>query len=82
MSELSKLLKDRLEQQGLTKYAIAKAMAEADGSGKAPTNFSTKVSKILESPESRVFEGVKELVELLDGEIVIRWKTTTEHKLS
>ncbi|NEQ53027.1 MAG: hypothetical protein F6K11_23285 [Leptolyngbya sp. SIO3F4] len=74
MSQLSELLQARLEQQGKTKYSLAKAMAAADGKGKPATSFSSKVAKILEAPESRVFKGVKELIELLDGEIIIRWK--------
>ncbi|MBE9067905.1 hypothetical protein IQ260_14725 [Leptolyngbya cf. ectocarpi LEGE 11479] len=74
MSQLSKLLKDRFEKQGKTKYALAKAMAEADGTGKSATNFTSKVTNTLEAPEARVFRGVKEMVELLGGEIVIRWK--------
>ena len=81
MSELAQLLQDRLKEQDLTKYAIAKAMAQADGQGKPATNYSNKVTKILEDPENRVFGGLKELVELLDGEIVIRWKTIKEHTL-
>ena len=82
MSTLRELLQQRLEEKGLTKYAIAKAMADAEGSGKPATNYTTKVTKLLETPEARVFSGLKELVELLDGEIVIRWKTTTEHTLN
>ncbi|MEM9091289.1 MAG: hypothetical protein AAGC93_21425 [Cyanobacteria bacterium P01_F01_bin.53] len=81
MSKLSELLQARLKEQGITKYSLAKAMADADGKGKPATNFSSKVSKILEYPEARVFEGVQELVELLDGEIIIKWRTTTEHSI-
>lgn len=81
MSKLSNLLKARLEEVGTTKYKLAKAMAEADGQGKPVTSFSAKVSKTLANPEARVFENVQKLVELLDGEIVIRWRSVREHTL-
>ena len=81
MSELSDILQARLKEKGLTKYAIAKALSEIDGKGKPVTSYTTKVNKIMDSPESRVFEGLKQVIELLDGEVIIRWRTTTEHKL-
>lgn len=81
MTELSELLKNRMESQGMTKYQIAKRLAQIDGQGKPATNYSNLVYKILESPENRVFQGLKNLIEILGGEVVIRWRDTTEHPL-
>ncbi len=72
--DFSELLKHRIKQKGTTKYAIARALAEAEGKGRGPTTFSTRVAKVVADPKGRIFRNLEEVVKLLDGEIVIRWK--------
>ncbi|NEP59021.1 MAG: hypothetical protein F6K31_18695 [Symploca sp. SIO2G7] len=72
--DFSELLKHRIKQKGTSKYAIAKALAEAEGKGRGPTTFNTRVGKVINDPKGRIFRNLEEIVRLLDGEIVIRWK--------
>ena len=72
--DFSELLQRRLKQKGTTKYAIARALAKAEGKGRGPTTFSTRVSKVIDDPKGRIFRNLQEIVKLLDGEIIIRWK--------
>ena len=72
--DFSELLKHRIQQKGTSKYAIAKALAEAEGKGRQATTFSTRVTKVVNDPKGRIFRNLEEIVRLLDGEIVIRWK--------
>lgn len=79
--ELSEALEKRLEEKGVTKYAIAKQLAEAEGKGKAPTAFTTRVGKIIADPKGRVFSNLEEVVKLLGGEIYIRWTDTKDQAI-
>ena len=72
--DFSELLKRRIKQKGTSKYAIAKALADAEGQGRKATTFNTRVTKVVNDPKGRVFRNLEEIVKLLDGEIVIRWK--------
>lgn len=79
--ELSEVLEERLKEKGVTKYAIAKQLAEAEGKGKAPTAFTTRVGKIIADPKGRVFSNLEEIVKLLGGEIYIRWTDTKDQAI-
>ena len=77
---MDEILKARLEELGLTKYAIAKQIAEKEG--KPANALTTRISKTINDPKSRVFSNVEEVVKILGGEIVIRWHNVDEKVVS
>lgn len=78
---LKEVLNERLDELGITKYELSKRITEKRGGGKV-TDVSSLVSKTLDVPDNRRFCNVSEVVEALDGEIVIRWHDIKEKKLS
>ena len=75
---LSEVLQARLQEKDLTAYAIAKLISEADSKGRPVTSFTSRVKKAIDDPDGRILSNIKQVVEALDGEIVIRWIITTE----
>ena len=65
------ILSKRLEQLGLTKYEVAKRIAEKIG--KKPGQIATRVGQTIDEPEKRQYSYVADVVRELGGEIVIRW---------
>ena len=80
--QLSEVLEQRLKEKGLTKYAIAKHLAESEGKGKDPRAFTTRVGKVIKDPKGRVFANLEQIVNLLGGEIVIRWTDVKDQTFS
>ena len=78
---LSEVLQARLQEKQLTAYAVAKLIAEADSEGRPVTSFTSRVKKAIDDPDGRILSNIKQIVEALDGELVIRWKNTTEKVL-
>lgn len=79
--DLKDILTERLIELGITKYELSKRIAEKRGSDKV-TDVSSLVSNILDTPEKRRFSNVSEVIEALDGEIVIRWHNIHEQRLN
>ena len=76
--ELSEMLQERLKQRDLTKYALAKILAEMDGSGKPPSQYTSRLAKVFDDPRGRIFGNLEEVIQALGGEIIIRWTDTTD----
>lgn len=77
---LKEILNERLIELGITKYELSKRIAEKRGADKV-TDVSSLVSNVLDTPENRRFSNVSEVIEALDGEIVIRWYNIQEKRL-
>lgn len=78
---LDKILQDRLDELGITKYELSKRIDEGRGMDKA-TSVSSIVKKIMEEPEGRRYSNVAEVVKAMGGEIVIRWHFVDEKVVS
>ena len=76
---MKEILEARMKKLGLKPFDLAKKLAEKRG--KDPQAVSTTVLNVLKSPENRRYSSLAEIVELLDGEIVIRWHSVEEHIL-
>jgi len=46
-----------------------------------PNNLQSAVSNALKDPDSRRYSSILELIEAMDGEVVIRWKNYEEVKV-
>ncbi len=68
----SNILKQRLENLGLTRYEVAKRIAEKEN--KAVTSVNNTVDRCLSNPDIAQVSTLKKIVEALGGEIVIKWK--------
>ncbi len=79
--DLKEILNERLIELGITKYELSKRIAEKRGADKV-TDVSSLVSNILNTPGNRRFSSVSEVIEALDGEIIIRWYNTHEQRLN
>jgi len=78
---MKEVLEERLKELGISRYELAKLVAEKRGK-KRVTDVSTTVSNVIDDPENRRYKSLAEVVSLLDGEIIIRWKNVTERKIS
>jgi hypothetical protein len=79
--ELSDVLNERLRQRELTKYALAKILAEMDGSGKAPNQYTSRLAKVFDDPKGRIFANLEEVIKALGGRVVIEWTDTTSQPI-
>ncbi|NEP56248.1 MAG: hypothetical protein F6K31_04390 [Symploca sp. SIO2G7] len=79
---LSELLEARLEEQGITKFALAKKIAEVEGPNKNPRSYTSRIAKLMADPKGRIFSNLEQVVKLLGGEIIIRWNNHTDHTIS
>lgn len=79
MSQMKEILNARMKALGLKPFDLAKQIAKKRG--KDPQAVSSTVLNVLKSPENRRYSNLAEIVDLLDGEIVIRWRTVEEHVL-
>lgn len=70
---MKEILEERLEELGISKYEVAKRIAEKDG--KKPTAVSTRVLSTFEDPESRKYENLLEVIEVLGGRVVVEFPT-------
>ena len=78
---MKEILEERLNDLGITRYELAKRIAEKRGKKKV-TDVSSMVSNTLDSPENRRYSNIAEIVEALGGDIVIRWHSVEEHVAS
>lgn len=79
---MNEILQGRLDELGITRYEVAKRIAESRGGKTKPGDVSSIVAKTLEEPEGRRFSNVAEVIEALGGEIVIRWHSVTEQRIA
>jgi hypothetical protein len=78
------LLKQRFEELGISQAELARRIAEKrQEPGKAvnPDNLQSAISNALKDPDSRRHSAVLELIEVMGGEVVIRWKDYKEVKV-
>lgn len=72
------ILQQRLDQMGLNKFQLAKKIAKIrkaiTGKDVNPRSLSSAIRQALEQPGRSRLETIEQIVEALDGEIVIRWK--------
>ena len=74
------VLEDRLKDLGITKYEVAKRVAEVRG--KKVGDVTSSVNNVLSGPERRRYDNLAEVVTALGGEIVIRWHSIEEKVVS
>lgn len=79
--DLKEVLNERLNELGITKYELSKRIAEKRGGSKV-TDVSSLVSKVFEAPDNRRFGNISEVIEALDGEIIVRWYNIQEKSLA
>ncbi len=83
--DLQKVLKEILEKRltalDMSKYELAKRLAVERGKAK-PTDVSKLVSKCFEEPDARRYMDLAALIELMGGEIVVRWHSIEENVVS
>lgn len=76
MKSMEDILAERLVQLGWKKFDVAKILAEKHG--KKPTDVSSRISSTFSNPDGRSYGHLKEVIEAMGGEIVIRWTTTQD----
>jgi hypothetical protein len=78
------LLQKRFDELGISQAELARRIAEKrrkPGEEPKPDNFHSAVHNALKDPESRRYSSILELIEAMDGEVVIRWKNYEEVKV-
>jgi hypothetical protein len=78
--EMKDILEERLEELGISKYEVAKRIAEKEG--KKPTAVSTRVLSTFEDPESRKYANLLEVIEVLGGRVVVEFPTVVRRVAS
>jgi hypothetical protein len=74
------LLQQRLDELGISQSELARRIAQKR-QVENPANLQSAVHNALKDPESRRYSTILELIEAMDGEVVIRWKDYREVKL-
>lgn len=77
---LSKALVSRLDELGVSRYALSQTVAERRGESDGQVVYSA-VSRAIADPDNRRFSTVREVIEAMGGELVIRWQEVKEIKL-
>jgi hypothetical protein len=70
---LKEILNQRLETLGMSRYELAKAIAENRNPPKKASSLTSTITLILDEPEGRRYSNIEEAVQAMGGEIVIRW---------
>lgn len=78
--EMKDILEERLKELGISKYEVAKRIAEKEG--KKPTAVSTRVLSTFEDPESRKYANLLEVIEVLGGRVVVEFPTVVRRVAS
>ncbi|MEM6518735.1 MAG: hypothetical protein AAF722_05300 [Cyanobacteria bacterium P01_C01_bin.70] len=78
---MKEILEKRLESLDISKYELAKQLAEKRGKDK-PTGVSKLVNKCFAEPDARRYMDLAALIELMGGEIVVRWHSVEENIVS
>ena len=78
---MKEILEKRLQALDISKYELAKRLAEQRGMDK-PTGVSKLVGKCFEEPDGRRYMDLAALIELMGGEVVVRWHSIEENVVS
>jgi rubrerythrin len=78
--EMKDILEERLEELGISKYEVAKRIAEKEG--KKPTAVSTRVLSTFEDPGNRKYANLLEVIEVLGGRVVVEFPTVVRRVAS
>lgn len=78
---LKEILEKRLAALDISKYELAKQLAAKRGKDK-PTDVSRLVGKCFVEPDNRRYTDLAELIELMGGEVVVRWHSVEENVVS
>ncbi len=83
-TNMKDVLQQRFEELGISQAELARRIAkkrQKPGENLDPNNLQSAVSNALKDPDSRRYSSILELIEALDGEVVIRWKNYEEVKV-
>jgi len=83
-TNMKDLLQQRFEELGISQAELARRIAkkrQKPGENVDPNNLQSAVSNALKDPDSRRYSSILELIEAMDGEVVIRWKNYEEVKV-
>jgi hypothetical protein len=75
--DIKAAMAQRMQQLGYTQYKVTQQICKlrAEGDEIPPvTRYNSAVGKSLEEPQKASFQAIEELVKVLGGEIVIRWR--------
>lgn len=78
--KMKDILEERIQELGISKYEVAKRIAEKKG--KKTTDISTRVLNTFENPESRRYESLLEVIEVLGGRVVVEFPTVIKRVAS
>ncbi|MEM6424223.1 MAG: hypothetical protein AAF728_03545 [Cyanobacteria bacterium P01_D01_bin.128] len=81
---MKEILQERLDELDITQYELTRRVVELrkqEGRDTTISKLSSAVAKALKEPDGRRYSAIAELIEAMDGEIVIRWKDYKEVKL-
>lgn len=79
-TNMKELLQQRFQELGISQAELARRIAEKRNLDK-PENIQSAVYNALKDPDSRKYSAILELIEAMDGEVVIRWKDYREVKV-
>ena len=74
------VLQQRLAELGISQSDLTRRIAQKR-QVENPANLQSAVHNALKDPESRRYATIVELIEAMDGEVVIRWKDYREVKI-
>ena len=73
---MQEILLKRLDELGMTRYQVAKAIA--DKQGRRASDITTRVSQTFEHPESRQYANLADVIEVLGGRALPGYYTVAE----
>ena len=76
---MKQVLEDRLDSLGISKYEVAKRIAEKKAT--KPTSVSNLVGRTFDNPEGRTYGNLLDIIEAMGGTVVVRW-TNVEEKVA
>ena len=76
---MKQVLEERLDSLGISKYEVAKRIAEKKDS--KPTSMSNLVGRTFDNPESRTYGNLLDIIEAMGGTVVVRW-TNVEDRVA
>ena len=79
--ELSEALEKRLQAKGWSKYQLAKKLSELDGTGRPPSSYTGRFTKVFDDPKGRTYQNIEQIINALGGRLVIQWLDITEQPI-
>jgi hypothetical protein len=77
-------LQERLEELGISLYELTGRVVEKrkeSGQDTTIPKLQSAVTKAVKDPDGRRYSAIAELVDAMDGEIIVRWKDYKEVKV-